>query len=372
MISKKNYMYRLTFRFDAKGVINVDETDAEADSLTYEQPNGFPIMLHSCGGNLRESDEFQITQGGYAFPELAWKAAQELATALLLSAADLGIGVDVGTLDLGNYSAASAAPGTITFNKELFEKIEEKEKLQTVSQKRGITVVEQRGNDWGIMSIDMKGLLRDQPLKPLGLIYLLAKAEEQKISLSPRSALALELFHNSFFEVSMRANFLTLMQMLESLSEPRSRSAAVQQFVEQIQDNAKHTLKSTTNPDDRRALDGMISLLSSARFESITQAIERLAEECCPGQLFLEKSPAKFIKQCYGVRSELVHTGKTKLTPTEFVQVFYSLRSLCIQVIRSFTGYKSVPIPQEMLGQLSFLSKMTFSGSPVANFNRST
>lgn len=196
MSRKKSYMYRLTFKFSEKGVISFAENEnAQADSLTYEQPNGFPLRLQATGSTFNDSAQFQLTQGGFRSASAAWDEAKEILAGLVLVAVEMGVGVDAGPLLLRDYSPENAAPGTIKWNKELFEEIEKRDNAQTIAQKLGITVICQRNSDETITSMGFTGSLRMTPLRPLGFIQVLAQMSEQNANFNERSSLALELYN---------------------------------------------------------------------------------------------------------------------------------------------------------------------------------
>jgi hypothetical protein len=361
MTEKKYYRYRLTFNFSRKGVINFAEGEnSEANKLTYEQPSGFPVVLHAAGKTLSDSTQFQLTQGGFKSAGEAWEEAKEALNGLVLLATELGVGLDAGSLNPGSYSPEKAAPGTSRWSDGLFKECEENSQAKTVAQKIGITVIGQSHQYEEIVSLQFSGSLVERTLRPLGFLQVLVQMTEQRTVLDERTSLALELYSMSFFEHNSRAAFLTLVQMLESLAPKLERSEKVLNFVTQLESltrKASGEAKIAKELSDKSAYDGILGALSWLKSESISQSIKRLAEESCGDLLFQGLSPSKFIKNCYDTRSALTHSGKTNLSNDEFAIQLHSLRSLCLSVLHHVIGYSPFQIPEEAIG-LPFVDSM--------------
>ena len=353
MAEKKYYRYRLTFVFSRKGVINFAEGENNlADELTLEQPNGFPVTLHSTGETLSDSTQFQLTRGGFSSAAKAWEEAKETLSGLALLATELGVGLSAGPLNPGDYSPEKAAPGTATWSEGMFKELEEQKHKKTVAQKIGITVIEQSHQHEGIVSLHFGGSLVTRTLRPRGFLQVLVQMAEQRPSLDDRTSLALELYSLSFFEQNSRAAFLTLVQMLESLAPETERSSKVIEFVahlESLTKEASNAAKKAKEDADKSAYDGILGALSWLKTESITQSIKRLAEESCPGMLFQGLPSAKFIKTCYETRSSLTHSGKTALRADEFAVQLSSLQNLCLIVLQHAIGYTPLKVPDEAI-----------------------
>jgi hypothetical protein len=365
MSEKKYYMYRLTFKFSDKGVINFAEGENEtANSLTYEQPNGFPVRLQATGPTLNDSYQFQLTQGGFSSAATARNEAKENLAALALLAAELGVGVEAGPLFLPDYSSERAAPGVTKWSEGLFEDVEQANNAQTVAQKLGITVLRQRNADETVMSMETTGTLRQTALRPLGFIQVLVQMGQQNAKFNERTSLALELYSLSFFEHSARASFLTLIQMLESLAPKIERSDGVKSFVDQLQLLTKEAVAAAQKAkqvSDQAAYDGILGALSWLKNESITNSIKSLVEECLCDSTIDGMTPSKFIKHCYEIRSSLTHSGKTKLTPAEFATLLHRLRSVCLRVLRHAIGYAPLVVPEEAVAPPSLQSQVEFT-----------
>lgn len=365
MEEQNYYAYRLTFRFARTSIIALEEDNPEAEVQMICEPGGSPYCLISCGASLQEADQFQLSQGNFRSAEEAWEMARRDAKALCVLAAELGIGVDISPADVGPYSTEKAKPGTLQFSPGLFAQVEQQRNAQTVAQKRGITVIQQRKKDEGFVSVGVKGgRLETLTLSPLGLQRMLSVVDQQEIQLDDLTSLALEIYNSSFFESSTRAQFLTLIQMLEILSKRQTRSSESLEHVLQLKTLTKDAIKRAQNEQrvaDVDTLTRMMSSIGDLAYESITQAIQRLVAESLLSEPVLQMTPSDFVKRCYKTRSELTHDGKTDLKENEFAALLHSLRHVCLRVLRKTIGYDAVKIPAEAMGPVRLLGAMVFT-----------
>jgi len=365
MSEQKYYAYRLNFRFARTGIIALDEDNADAEVQMIWEPGGSPYCLISCGASLQEADQFQLSQGNFQSAEEAWEMARRDARALCVLAAELGVGVDISPVDVGSYSAEKAKPGTLRFSPGLFAQAEQKHNAQTVAQKRGITVIQQTKKDEGFVSVGVRdGRLETSALSPRGLQMMISLVDQQEIQLDDQTSLALEIFNSSFFESSARAQFLTLIQMLEILSSRQTRSNESLEHVLQLKKLTKEAVERAKN--ERRVADvdtltRMMSTLGDLKYESITQAIQSLVAETLVSEQILQMTPSDFVKHCYKTRSELTHDGKTNLNANEFAGLLHSLKYVCLRVLRKAIKYDAVDIPEEAKGPMRLLGAMVFT-----------
>lgn len=365
MDEQRYYAYRLTFRFARTGIIALDEDNATAEVQMVWEPGGSPHCLISCGASLHEADQFQLSQGNFQSAEEAWEIARRDARALCILAAELGVGVDISPVDIGAYSSEKAKPGTLQFSPHLFASVEHKHNAQTVAQKRGVTVIQQAKKDEGFVSVGVKdGRLETSSLSPHGLQMMLSIVDQQEIQLDDRASLALEIFNSSFFESSVRAQFLTLIQMLEILSTRQIRSTESLDHVCQLKKLTKDAIaraKSELRVADVNTLTRMMSTLGDLKNESITQAIQRVVAETFLSEKILQMTPSDFIKHCYKARSELTHDGTINLSAVEFSALLHSMRQVCLRVLRKVIGYDAVEIPTEAKGPVRLLGALVFT-----------
>ncbi|WP_312517306.1 hypothetical protein [Massilia sp.] len=333
----KTYKYRLIFQFAYKGIINVpDAAEPYLTQLEYGQDDGNSIILRADGKSFHEAKQFKLMRGGFPSPKEAWEEARECLLALSLVAAELGLGFKAGDINVGEYEPAKALPGQDTiFSKNTFSDQESKKKTRAVPHKLGITIIEELDKTHGITSIKMSAQIAPFSLTPAGLISAMCLMADQEPRIDTRSSLALEIYHQSFFEQS-RTAFLMLIQMLETLSATMERSPKVIAFIEllrseTIQESKK--AKSEQRDADHQSLERIASSLSDLKKESITQSIVKLAEECCSKSFIDGGSVASLIRKCYKIRGSLTHKGITGVSEKDFLNYLAGLRNVCREIL---------------------------------------
>jgi hypothetical protein len=132
------------------------------------------------------------------------------------------------------------------------------------------------------------------------LLRLIAEATQKKVAVQDTEELAFELFSGSFFEPSADGRFLMLMMAVEVLTVPERRGEAATTHVGQL---IAATHGAGLAPEETESL---VNAVGNLKRESINRAGQRLAETL-GSRLYLEHSPADFFKQCYGLRSRLLH-----------------------------------------------------------------
>lgn len=118
-----------------------------------------------------------------------------------------------------------------------------------------------------------------------------------------RPAFAAELYFSSWFDVSPRSRFITLMTAVEALIEPGPREVEAQGLV----DLMMLEVDKTTLPISVR--DSMKGALSWLRSESIGHAGKRMADGLLAGETFRGLTPGAFFRHAYNIRSKVVHRG---------------------------------------------------------------
>ena len=359
------YAYRLTFKFSRTGIIALDEENAGADVQMVWEPGCSPHCLISCGASLGDADEFQLSQGNFRSAEKAWEIARRYAKSLCVLAAELGVGVDISPADIGPYCTEKAKPSTLQFSPGFFKQAEQQHNAQTVAQKRGVTVIQQNKKDEGFVSVRVRdGRLETSTLSPYGLQSMIFLVDQQDIRLDDITSLALEIYNSSFFESSARAQFLCLIQMLEILSTRQVRSSKslghvleLKKLTEAAIDRARNEQRNT----DLDSLNRMMSTLGDLKYESISQAIQRLVNDSLISDKASKMTTPDFVKRCYKTRSELTHDGRTNMSETEFAALLHSLRGVCMQVLRKTIGYRAIEIPEGVKGPMRLLGAMAFT-----------
>jgi hypothetical protein len=137
--------------------------------------------------------------------------------------------------------------------------------------------------------------------------------------LSAKQILSAELYGSSWFDITPRSRFVTLVTAVEALLSPSSRSAEALEFVEEMQKKMEGL---SIDADQKTSLRNSIGMLKT---QSISQAGRQLAEKLLGTTEFDGKSAAKFFNHCYNARSKILHEGAPPsgvdidqlVTPTE-------------------------------------------------------
>lgn len=132
----------------------------------------------------------------------------------------------------------------------------------------------------------------------------IAKYFEAPIALSDKQVIAAELYCSSFFDISGRSRFITLVSAVEALLETSPRSTIAVQVVDFLEDIVE---RSGIDQSTRNSMKGSLGWL---RYESIGQAGRKLATSVLADRQYAGKSPERFFEFCYGLRSQLLHNGR--------------------------------------------------------------
>lgn len=283
-----HYRYRLNFRFGAPCVLaeptGFGTDDGSITDVWFVTPSGSRLNLRACmADSIGKAMEFEISEGGHESPELAWEVARADAVALLVIGAVLGVGVDVGPVDIGPYHEGVLASGS-SISRAMCEAAFEGKPTQPINHRRGITIIEQTQADDDYATIRIQGHINPHPLSVKGLFASILRIWDKLAPWDESDALALELYNAGFFEHSLRTRFLTWVLLLESVAKPKRRSDQVSVLVDELLATVTRTSLDASDDLDLQAIK---SQLSHMRSESITQSLQRLAEDTAPGADFM-------------------------------------------------------------------------------------
>ncbi len=142
----------------------------------------------------------------------------------------------------------------------------------------------------------------------------IAKTVDEGVLMTRAEKLAYDLYAASFFERSPEARFMMLMMALETLIDPKPRSAQVRGHVEAF-------ITATRGSRLPKAeIESIISSLQWLQDESIGQAGRKLAARL-GGRRYLDEpnseSAPQFFTRCYTLRSHLVHGSNPRPSDEE-------------------------------------------------------
>lgn len=281
------YNFRIRFNIHESYRIESDEEEFELlASKTGERiklcssVNGEPIKNHASA----------IVQGGlYGSENQARDAAERAKRALLYWSIEQRLGIDFGD---GKQRSG--------FTKAGLAKLQEQYGAPIRNDILGIDIYEYVENML-FAKINAKAKVGKNPNT---LIETFHRKYLKDWQLTEKQVVASEIYLSSFFDVSARSRFITLVTAVEALLKPLERNDEVQRLVAEFEAT---TRRSTI---DKSTKDSIIGSLQWLRCQSIGQAGRELARRLIPNELFDGQSSADFFTHCYDFRSQILHHGK--------------------------------------------------------------
>jgi len=282
-------LYDFRLRFNLPEVYRIDSDVEEIELLVL--PFGERIRLRSdaIGTPIKNHNRAAVLGGPFASEDQARAAAEKSKRALLYWAIEQRLGIDFG--DGKQRSIATNA---------YLAMLEKQHGCPFRNDIHGIDVYE-HVEKLKFVSINAKETVGKYPPN------LIATFQREYLNsrwLTEKQVLASEIYASSFFDVSARSRFITLVTAVEALLEPLKRSAGV---VEELVEEFK--AKTWLSTLDEQARDSIIGSLESLKRQSIGQAGRSLADRLVPNELFDGQSSADFFTRCYDRRSQILHTG---------------------------------------------------------------
>jgi hypothetical protein len=283
-----SYSFRLRFNFAEAYRI---ESDVEEIELLVS-PLGERIRLRSgaIGTPIKDHNQAAVLGGPYTSKDQARAAAEKSKRALLYWAIVQRLGIDFGD---GKQRSGFTNEGLAELEKRLgcpvkndihgIDVYEQVEKLKFVQFNAKATV----GKD------------------PPALISTFQREFLNSRQLTEKQVLASEIYASSFFDVSSRSRFITLVTAVEALLEPLRRPDEVEVLVEGLR------AKTRESGIDEPTKESIIGSLGRLRHQSIGQAGRMLADRLIPKGFFDGQSSADFFTRCYDLRSQILHRGTT-------------------------------------------------------------
>lgn len=280
------YDFRLRFNFPEAYRINSDADKIELLKL----PSGEHIRLVSdnIGTPTKNHNRAAILGGPFASEEQARTSAEKSKLALLYWAIDQRLGIDFGD---GKQRSGLTKAGLAMLQKQ--------HGCPVRNDIHGIDVYE-HFEKLKFASVKGEVLVGKSPLK---LTDTFQREYLSSRQLTKKQTLASEIYASSFFDVSPRSRFITLVTAVEALLERPKRPDMVEELVEEFK--AKTQLSNI----DEQTTKSIIGSLEDLKRESITQAGRTLIGRLIPNELFDGQSSADFFARCYNLRSQILHRG---------------------------------------------------------------
>lgn len=280
------YDFRLRFNFPEAYRIGSDVEEIELLVL----PLGERIRIRSgaIGTPIKDHAQVAVLGGPFASEDQARDAAEKSKRALLYWAIEQRLGIDFGD---GKQRSGVTKAGLAMLQKQ--------HGCPVRNDIHGIDVYE-HVEKLRFVNVHAEAQVSKHPPK---LIDTFRREYLHTRHLTEKQVLASEIYASSFFDVSSRSRFITLVTAVEALLEPLKRSDEVEALVEEFK------AKTRQSTIDQSTRDSIIGSLERLRHQSISQAGRSLADRLVSNELFDEQSSADFFTRCYDWRSQILHTG---------------------------------------------------------------
>jgi hypothetical protein len=281
-----SYNFRLRFNFPSAYHINSDADKFELLTLS----SGEYLTLHSGGANspIKAHHTAAVIGGPYASSELASVATLQSKRSLLYWAVEYRVGIDFGD---GRQRSVVTNFALDWYDKQLG--------IPCRNDIHGIDIYE------AIEGLRFVGFSAEANVgkNPLQLRTTFQREYLTNRQFTEKQVLASEIYASSFFDVSPRARFITLVTAIEALLDSPLRSEETQKLVAEFMSTA------TDSQIDEDTKNSLISSLGMLKHQSIGQAGRRLVSQLIPYEVFDGQSSADFFDRCYHFRSQILHQG---------------------------------------------------------------
>ena len=281
-------VYDFRLRFNLPEAYRIDSSEEEIELLVL--PLGERVRLRSDapGTPIKSHNRAAVLGGPFASQDQARDAAEKSKRALLYWAVEQRVGIDFGDGKQGSGAT-----------KAYLAMLEKQHGCPVRNDIRGIDVyehVEKRK----LVSVNADATVGKHPPR---LIDIFQREYLHSRQLTDKQVLASEIYASSFFDVSARSRFITLVTAVEALLEPLERSNEVKALVAELE----ATTRQSTIDEPTKA--SIIGSLGGVRVQSISQAGRTLSRSLLPDELFDGQSSVDFWTRCYDLRSKILHTG---------------------------------------------------------------
>ena len=313
------YDFRLRFNFPEAYRINSEEEVLEL--LVLKTGERLRLCSDVVATPIKNYARAAVVGGSFVTENQARVAAEKSKRAILYWAIEQRLGIDFGD---GKQRGTVTNAGLVALEKE--------RGCPLRNDIHGIDVYE-HVEKLEFVSVEAKGKLGKYPPT---LIDTFQREYLKSRLLTEKQVLASEIYASSFFDVSARSRFVTLVTAVEALLEPLERSDEVKALVEELK-----TMTQQRSKIDEPTRKSIISRLEELRRQSIGQAGRTLANCLVPNELFDGQSSADFFTRCYGLRSQILHRGTVEDKSVDMLQIANVMESFVARLL--FTAFSSAP-----------------------------
>jgi hypothetical protein len=282
------YDFRLRFNFPETYHINSEADKLELLDLSSGEK--LTLVSGSSGAPISEQNKAAVIGKSFTSKDKAGVAAEKCKRTLLYWAIEQRLGIDFGGKQRSWFTDAGLA------------RLEEKLGCPVRNDIHGIDVYE-HVEKLKFVSFNAEAKLGKDPKK---LIDTFKREYINNRVFTEKQLLASEIYASSFFDVSARSRFITLVTAVEALLEPLKRSDEVEALVEEFKDKIQQSIV------DENTRDSIIGGLERLKDQSIGQAGRELSRQLLPNELFDGQASADFFNRCYRLRSQILHDGTVK------------------------------------------------------------
>ncbi len=319
-----DYEFRLRFHF-----LEGDHIDHDAEELLIVQDiAGRRLRLKSGEREvpIKGRSRVALIGGPYASEDEAREAAMRAKRAVLLWAVTHRVGVDLGD---GKLRAVLTNHGIKYLERELGAPVRnDVHGIDVYPRQEGLVFVASN------FKVTLAKTSKD-------FAETLAAQFASPLPLSDKQVVAAELFCSSFFDVSLRSRLITLISAVEALLDPAVRPPEAAAVVETLEE----TVRAADLDDGTRA--AMLTSLQRLRNDSIGQTGRSLSDRLLAGKEYLSRSPSRFFRFCYDLRSQIVHNGRPSDAALDLLPVVSACQAYVADLLlASFTNStSSAPCP---------------------------
>jgi len=237
---------------------------------------------------LEKASRAAIIGGPFTSADQAHEVGEQAKRSVLFWAVEQRVGVDFGD---GKQRSHLTADGMRAFEEQYGRPIR--------LDRHGIDVYETRDN-LGFLNIGFEAGIQKNPQ---AFVDTFQREFPAKRHITEKQMLASEIYASSFFDVSQRSRFITLVTAVEALLDSSKRDEDVQTLVDEF---VHLTKESGIDCSIRKSICGSLNWI---RYESIGRTGRTLVNQLLPGQAYAGMPASQFFAKAYSLRSTIVHTG---------------------------------------------------------------
>lgn len=288
--------------FDLRVRFNLPEgfriNSEEEKLLLVELPSGIELTLATgqTGVLIKDCPRAVVTGKGFHTFEEAQAVAEKVKRILLYWSVKYRHGIDLG--DGRQRSIATNAGLTL---------LEKEHGCPFRNDIHGIDIFEHQDN-LKFVHVAMQATAQKHPQY---LVQTFLEEIDSRRTVSPKQELACELYVSSWFDVSYRSRFITLVTAVEALIEQNEHPQGVADLV----CSTRKVLEQLSLPTAVEA--SIAGSLERLKRQSISQAGRELVKRLLPDSQFQGMDAERYFSYCYNLRSQILHNG----TPSDDIDM---------------------------------------------------